>query len=117
LARDADLGGLGSRQTSGSPSSTLPPLEGNGFEGAVLAPVSMLELIGFEGAILGPVSMLEVIGIEGAVLGTVSIVLERATAGRIMSCIKRRRAAIVKVHQKYSFTHKTANIQERRKSR
>jgi len=79
----------------------VPPLEGIGFEDAVHVLVSMLEGIGFEGAVLGPVSS----------------VLERAAAGRIMSCIKRRRPAIVKVHQRYSFTHKTAKIQERRKSR
>jgi hypothetical protein len=85
LVRDDDLGGFGSRQISGSSSSTLPPLEGIGF--------------------------------DAAVLGSVSYVLEKAATGRIIAFVKRRMVAIVRVHQKYSFIHKTANIQERRKIR
>ena len=60
---------------------------------------------------------LEGMGVEGDAVGVESIVLEKAAIGRIISSDKRRRAAIVKVHQRYSFTHKTAKIQERRKSR
>jgi hypothetical protein len=94
LVRDDDLGGFGSRQTSGSPPSAL----------------SLLERVGFEGTALDAVSYV-------AVLGPVSTALDKAAAGRTIASTTRRTVAIVKVHQKYSFTHRTAKIQERRKSR